>query len=151
MATQRWHQFDPQRLVLEYIRVKKKYPSFYLVDKEGELSWHGCVASVPTGIEVSPLRVRIDYPSSYPALPPSVDMLGSNISPEEVGHSWHRWPRTGSICYVRPRDWQVSTTCDEVISKVEDWYFNYVAKKAGLIAEMPDIGRAELLSMDQGR
>jgi len=49
------------------------------------------------------------------------------------------------VCYVKPSEWQLGTTADEIISKLEDWYFNYVAVKNGLIEEMPDVGRAVLV------
>ena len=43
-----------------------------------------------------------------------------------------------------PKNWQIGTTADEIILKLEDWYFNYIALKNGLIEEMPEVGRAIL-------
>ncbi len=44
----------------------------------------------------------------------------------------------------KPKNWQIGTTADEIISKLEDWYFNYIAVKNNLIEAMPEVGRATL-------
>jgi hypothetical protein len=90
------------------------------------------------------LVYRVEYPEDFPATYPAAYVVSPALPPEEVGHKWHRWPIGGAVCYVEPKDWQTGITADDVIAKLEDWYFNYVAVKSGLIATMPDLGRANL-------
>jgi hypothetical protein len=141
MAVLRWYELNPQRLVLESIRVNLSHPGFRLRRANGSLSWRGQTDDVPPGVLAPPLKYWVYYRDAFPAVPPAVWIVSPEIDPSEWGHKWHRW-QSGDVCYVRPSRWQVSTTCDEIISKVSDWYFNYTAKKAGLIAEMPETGRA---------
>ena len=149
MASKFWYEVTPERLVLENIRVKALFPNFGLVCIEGVLQWHGSVSEFPPGLQAVPLNILIEYPPAFPASPPQVRLLNSEIGSHEVGHQWHRW-FNGNICFIRPRYWQISTTTDEIISKVEDWYFNYLASKAGLIANMPDTGRANIPPLTEG-
>jgi len=147
MAPETWYELFPGRLVLETIRVKS-FQEELVLEKSGDTLYWECEAKeLPAGVEVPPLRFRVVYPEAFPAIPPQVEIISPEIDPTEWGHNWHRWP-SGDICFVRPVRWQVSTTADEIIKKVEDWYFNFTAKKAGLVAEMPDIGRAEVPRKD---
>jgi hypothetical protein len=136
-----WYELFPERLVLEVRRVQKLNRNFKLRRAKTLLYWEGEVSDVPSGIVVAPLRFLLLYMSAYPATPPEVTVLSPNSSPNKLGHDWHRY-NNGNVCYVRPTHWRVSTTADEVIEKVADWYFNYTAKKAGLVDAMPDVGRA---------
>jgi len=149
MAAVTWYEFDRLRLVSEYLQVRARYPEFRLKRDGSVLSWHGSVHAVPRGLEAPRLKIRIDYPEAYPAFSPRVALLESTIRPDEIGHAWHRYPGTGSICYVNPRNWLISTTCADVIAKVEDWYFNYLAKKGGLVVEMPEVGRITLADAEE--
>ena len=97
------------------------------------------------GTSAEPLEISVIYPEAFPTRPPVVKVIRPALSPSEVGHQWHRWLE-GNVCFIRPTEWSIATTADEVISKVSDWYFNYVAVKRGLIPTMPDSGRAELAS-----
>lgn len=90
------------------------------------------------------MAFRVEYPEDFPATYPDAFIVSPELPSEEVGHAWHRWPRRGNICFVKPKNWQIGTTADEIISKLEDWYFNYIAVKNNLIAAMPDLGRASL-------
>ena len=98
-----------------------------------------CVA----GVDAEPLHLRLEYLSAFPIKPPHVQIVAPSIDLTETGHTWHRW-YDGRICYVRPVDWNISATGDQIIAKAMDWYFNYVAVKRGLISQMPDVGRAEI-------
>lgn len=140
-----WYELNPSRLVIEYVRVSHRYPGFVLNrSKRFKLYWTGALNIAVGTINPERLVLRIEYPDSFPALGPDVTITSPEIPSEEVGHKWHRWPIDGSICYVKPRDWAINVTTDEIITKVEDWYFNYVAVKNGLVLEMPDIGRVKL-------
>ena len=75
--------------------------------------------------------------------------ISPKLPPEEWGHKWHRWA-DGRVCIVHPDRWDISYTARDVIDKVADWYFNYLAYKNGLIGEMPDVGRAVLAREHQG-
>jgi hypothetical protein len=103
----------------------------------------GTVADLPIGVAHVPAEVMIWYPEAFPAVHPDVFILSPEIPAAEFGHSWHRW-KDGKICFVQPSHWNLATTADEVIEKIADWYFNYAAKKAGLIDEMPAVGRAHV-------
>jgi hypothetical protein len=140
-----WYEFDRARLVLEYFRVSTKYPQFVLARcSKGILSWRGELRLTVACLSPEPLELRVEYPQSFPAEPPKVHVIQPTLSQEEIGHDWHRWGAWGTICYVKPAEWQIGTTTDEIIAKSEDWYFNYVAFKNGLIDKMPDMGRAVL-------
>ena len=143
MAGNFWYEMFPQRLVLEVIRVQSFDSSFRLRRWLGTLCWEGRVVEIPDGVEAPPLHFLIVYPDAFPAIAPEVEIVSPDLDPAEWGHDWHRW-RNGDVCYVQPSKWQISTTADEIIKKVGDWYFNYVAKKQGLIEKMPDLGRAAL-------
>jgi hypothetical protein len=137
-----WYDAFPARLVLEFRRVQALNRGFRL-GLGGLLFWEGSVADADPSLAPEPLHVRIVYPEAYPATRPYVFIISPKIDPGEVGHAWHRWA-DGDICIVKPTRWQMSTTAAEVIEKVADWYFNYTARKAGLISQMPDIGRAAI-------
>jgi hypothetical protein len=138
-----WYELLPHRLVLETFRVNSCDESFVLKRLDRTLYWEGRALDIPEGTDAPALHFLVVYPEAFPAIPPEVEIVSPDLSPDEWGHEWHRW-MNGDVCYVRPSKWQVSTTAEEVIKKVSDWYFNYVAKKNGLIAKMPDYGRAEL-------
>lgn len=150
MAGNLWYEVNAERLILEFIKVKAHYPSFRLVKTAGVLKWCGSVSEFPPNVRAQPLKIVIEYLSAFPALAPRVQLLNPEIGNHELGHTWHRW-YNGDICFIRPRYWQISTTTDEIISKIEDWYFNYLATKSGLIPNMPDIGRASIpANLDEG-
>ena len=111
------------------------------------LYWECETAEMPREVNAAPLRYLIVYPEAFPAVPPNIEIVSPDLDPSEWGHEWHRWP-SGNICYIRPSKWQVGTTADEIIRKIDDWYFNYTAKKGGLIAEMPEMGRAKFHSQE---
>ena len=79
------------------------------------------------------------------ATPVSQTLFSLNpiLDSTDVGHEWHRWVE-GNVCYIRPRDWNIATTVDQIIDKVTDWYHNYMAVKLGLVDRMPDVGRVTL-------
>lgn len=140
-----WYELDRARLVLEYLRVSQKYPQFTLRRGESDsLYWTGDLSLSVGNLTPDPLELRLEYPDSFPAEYPKVYVVKPELPAEEIGHDWHRWGAWGTICYVKPKEWQLGTTADEIIAKSEDWYFNYVAFKNGLIDKMPDIGRATL-------
>jgi len=139
MAT--WYEVTPERLVLEYIRVRKKYSNAVLKKSGTSLGWVIEIDPPPFGNPV-PLRVEIIYTEAFPAQPPNAKILSPDL-PKDFGHTWHRWFGNGNICYVKPRFWAMSSTADEIIEKLHDWYFNFVAKSAGLVDKMPDVGRWE--------
>jgi hypothetical protein len=139
----KWYELDRGRLVLERMRVLRVYPQFTLKrDKYGSLFWSGEVDVAVGSLGIKRLELQINYPDSFPASYPEAYVISPELPPEEVGHKWHRWPADGTVCYVKPKDWQIGVTADEVIAKVVDWYFNYVAVKNGLIKDMPEVGRA---------
>jgi hypothetical protein len=143
MAAMTWYELFPHRLVLETIRVRSSDSSFLLKRLGGTLYWEGRALEIPEGAEAPPLHFLVVYPEAFPATPPGVEIISPELSSTEWGHEWHRW-WNGNVCYVRPSRWQVSSSADEIIKKVGDWYFNYVAKKQGMITKMPDVGRAKL-------
>jgi len=143
-----WYELDHSRLVLEYLRVLRKNPCCVLNRGSNSiLYWTGEVRIEVGRIKPDTLVYRVEYPEDFPASYPDVFVVEPELPIEEVGHTWHRWPRRGNICYVPPGHWQVGTTADEIISKLEDWYFNYIAFKNDLIEAMPDTGRADLLEV----
>lgn len=140
-----WYELDRARLVLEFLQVSQKYPQFVL--KRGELDklyWIGELSLTVGDLIPDPLELRLEYPSSFPAEYPNVYVVKPELPAEEVGHDWHRWGGLGTICYVKPKEWHLGTSADQIISKSADWYFNYVAFKNGLTDKMPEIGRAVL-------
>jgi hypothetical protein len=140
-----WYELDHARLVLEHLRVSQKFPQFVLKRSESRgLYWTGELSLTVGDITPEPLQIRLEYPRSFPAELPKVYVIKPELPPEEVGHQWHRWAAWGTICYLKPKDWQLGTTADEIIEKSADWYFNYVAFKNGLIDKLPEIGRAAL-------
>jgi hypothetical protein len=138
-----WYDVSPARLVLEVMRVSRTGRPFRLCRLGTLLYWLGDIGDMPPGVAGVPAKVVVWYPEAFPAIPPFVTLIDPKIGDDEVGHAWHRWA-DGGICMVRPSHWNLATTADEVIEKVADWYFNYTAKKAGLIDEMPDVGRAPI-------
>src|SRR5258706_9029514 len=143
MAEVAWYDLFPHRLVLERIRVEASEPSFVLKRLRGALYWEGRAIEIPEGTDAPPLHFLVEYPEAFPASLPWVEIISPELSPTEWGHEWHRW-WNGNVCYVRPSKWQISTTADEIIRKVRDWYFNYVAKKNSLGVRMPVAARAPL-------
>lgn len=95
------------------------------------------------GVAADPLEIRLVYPEAYPVAVPKVEIISPALNDADVGHAWHRWVE-GYVCYVRPVDWGVQTTAEEIIAKVADWYHNYVAVKRGLVEQMPDYGRVSV-------
>jgi hypothetical protein len=143
MAGRTWYDLFPERLLREVDRVHLYDPSLTL-KRFGKMIYWDCMAfEVPIGIQVPPLHFRLVYTEAFPAQSPSVEIVSPELNAIEWGHEWHRW-ENGNVCYVRPVKWQISTTADEIASKVRDWYFNYTAKKNKLIEHMPDVGRVAL-------
>src|SRR6266850_2700172 len=124
MPAETWYDLFPDRLVLETIRVKAFRETLILRRVDTTLFWECWANDLPDGVQVPPLHFRVVYPAAFPAIPPEVEIVSPELDPTESGHEWHRWP-WGDICYVRPSRWQASTTADEIIRKVADWYFNY--------------------------
>lgn len=137
-----WYGAFPARLILEVERVRQLDRPFALRRHGSFLYWYGAIQDIPAGVTADPLTVRIWYLEAFPAVAPWVYIVSPELDVFEVGHDWHRW-YDGAICVVQPRYWQMSTAA-EVIQKTADWYYNYTAKKAGLISGMPDIGRVEI-------
>jgi hypothetical protein len=137
-----WYDVFPARLVLEFTRVQKLNRGFRLRRVAAVVYWDGKICDAPEGLAPEPLHVCIIYPEAFPAVRPYVMIVSPKIGMDEIGHAWHRW-MDGQVCIVEPGYWQMSTA-DEVIEKVADWYFNYTARKSGLIDKMPDIGRAAI-------
>jgi hypothetical protein len=135
----RWYELDKARLLLEVERVSEAFPRFTLFKQEGRLVWDGKIEVAIGQIMPEPFHIRVIYESAFPVRPPSVEPITPQLDPSELGHRWHRW-NDGHICIGRPRDWNIATTADEVITKAGDWYFNYMAVKAGFTEKMPDIG-----------
>lgn len=138
-----WYELSPERLILEHRGVSKTGRAFKLLLRNGNLEWEGSVDAIPPGVQAEPLVIRIRYPQAFPAVSPGVEVISPRIEDALVGHEWHRLG-DGEICYVKNSRWNIDTTADEVIGKVEDWYFNFLAKVHGLVAEMPHIGRARI-------
>ncbi|HTS05064.1 MAG TPA: hypothetical protein VMP68_05730 [Candidatus Eisenbacteria bacterium] len=134
---------DKPRLVLEKIRVTAFHPSFRLRKKGNDLVWEGSKEVTVAGSPVELFTIRVTYPEAFPTKPPIVEVLNPILDSTDVGHEWHRWVE-GNVCYIRPRDWNIATTVDQIIDKVTDWYHNYMAVKLGLVDRMPDVGRVTL-------
>lgn len=144
-----WFEADRRRVVQEYRLVRAAYPGFALKLAEGLLVWEGETSDTPPGLEAPPLRFRVEYPTGFPVAPIRVLPVSPELPHTEWGHRWHRW-EDGRICIVKPTRWNLSYTACDVIDKVVDWYFNYLAYKHGLITEMPDVGRAVLAGERKG-
>jgi len=138
-----WFEGDRSRLVQEYSLVHSAYPDFELKFAEGLLTWEGQTTESPPSINAPPLRFRVEYPHGFPIAAIRVFPISPELPPEEWGHEWHRW-EDGRVCIVKPSRWDISYSARDVIEKVADWYFNYLAYKNGLISKMPDAGRAKL-------
>jgi hypothetical protein len=136
-----WFEADRRRLVLEVEAVRRDYPNFTLLSRDSLLFWEGETADVPLGIEAQSLRFQVVYRVGFPITPIRVHPLNPDIPADMWGHQWHRWS-DGSICIGNPNEWDLTYTASDVIAKVVDWYFNFVAYNEGLIAAMPDVGRA---------
>jgi hypothetical protein len=136
-----WFDADHARLVREYDLVRVAYPAFQLRMNDGLLVWEGQTVESPPSVDAPPLVFRVEYPSGFPVTAIKVFPLSPQLPAEEWGHEWHRWP-DGRVCIVKPRLWDISYSARDVIAKVSDWYFNYLAYKHKLISKMPDVGRA---------
>ena len=67
MASKRWYELFPQRLVLEVIRVKSINQSVMLRRWRGEsLFWDIKAVEVPQGTEVPALHFLVLYPEAFP-------------------------------------------------------------------------------------
>jgi len=141
MKPRTWFEADRRRLVSEFRLVRGAHPTFPLRLADGQLAWECETSDIPEGVEAEPLRYRVEYPAGFPAAAIRVMPVSPALPPEDWGHEWHRW-EDGRVCIVHPDRWNVSYTALDVIEKVSDWYFNYLALKHGLIEEMPDVGRA---------
>lgn len=148
MPPKYWFNADPLRLVREYELVHSAYPEFQLGMKDGLLMWEGQTSAIPPRVDSPPLIFRVEYPSGFPIAAIKVFPLSPALPPEEWGHDWHRW-QDGRVCIVKPRLWDISYTARDVIAKVGDWYFNYLAYKHKLIAEMPNVGRAVIAGSNE--
>jgi len=138
-----WFAADRNRLVHEYRLVHSAYPDLELKFVDGLLTWEGETAERPTSVAAPPLRFRVEYPTGFPVAAIKVFPISPALPPDEWGHEWHRW-EDGRVCIVKPNLWDISYTAYDVIEKVANWYFNYLAYKHGLITKMPDTGRAKL-------
>jgi hypothetical protein len=138
-----WYEFSPDRLWTENESVKRGHSHFTLEIVAGRASWAGETSDVPKGTEAPPLKFRVVCSPGYPACRPWVQLISPDLGEELIGHEWHRF-YDGEICVGRPSAWTPHHMIDEVITKVEDWYFNFVAKRAGLIATFPRTGRAQI-------
>ncbi len=138
-----WYDIDKGRLVLEHSRVRARHPDFRLRKRSNDLLWEGSKEVFVGGKSVEALSFRIVYPEAFPTKAPVVEVISPFLDPKDVGHEWHRWVE-GNVCYIRPRDWNIATTADEIIEKVTDWYHNYMAVKLGFVNKMPDVGRVSL-------
>jgi len=139
----KWHELDKTRLVLEFERIKKFYPSFQICKDEDNIAWEGAVSLIPEGINEPPLRIRIILGEGFPVVAPKIKPISPEIPEEVWGHQWHRW-EDGYLCYVKPHLWKVVYHITDIIEKAEMWYFNYLAYKHKLVDKMPDSGFAIL-------
>ena len=117
------------------------YPDFEMKIVNGLLVWEGQTTARPPSVEAPPLRFRVEYPTGFPVAAIKVFPISPDLPSDEWGHQWHRW-EDGRVCIVKPNLWDISYTARDVIEKVADWYFNYLAYKNGLISQMPERGRA---------
>lgn len=139
----KWYEADKKRLVLEYEKVKSKYPQFKLGIYEGCLAWEGEIHFDSEDKDFIPLKVRIIYDDSYPISPPKVFPIEPKIPDNLWGHEWHRWEE-GNICYVNPKNWSINYYTVDVISKVQTWYINFLLYAFKKIDKMPDVGIATI-------
>jgi len=139
----KWYEINHKRFVLEYIKIKNKYPDFLLHKINDDLVWDGEVKFFNN----MPLKIRIVLEDSYPVVAPKIFPIDSNIPKEQWGHEWHKWEE-GNICYVNPKDWSQKYYLVEIIDKVKVWNFNFFCYKNELVPQMPDVGLA--FNADEG-
>ncbi len=137
----KWYEVDKKRLVIEYERVKRKYPQFNLLYFENGLAWEGTIYLDSDDNEYVPLKIRIIYDVTYPVKAPKVFPIEPEIPEELWGHEWHKW-KEGNICYINPKKWNINYYTVDIIEKIEMWYRNFLLLLFGKIKEMPDIGFA---------
>lgn len=142
-----WFEADHARLVNE-VRAMQEFPDFTLsLSSQKQLIWEG-EAFAPWPNEVGygdpvPLRVRLTYPLAFPIAPINVMPLSPELPTRYWGHEWHRWS-DGSLCLGHPDQWDISYSARDVVEKVSEWWFNFLAYLFAHIDEMPDVGRAVL-------
>lgn len=142
-----WFDVSKKRLAYEVLELRRRHPQFTLYrSSENDIRAQGVISDIPPGIIAPPLCVEIICPAGYPAVAPKVRVISPDLSSAQSGHRFHLWSDR-SICFVRPSDWDISYCLADVVDKLEDWYFNYVAVTSGLAREMGDVGR---VSVEQG-
>lgn len=144
-----WFEADHARLVLEYVLMGHAHPEFSLRWLDMRPVWEGELREQIPGFETLPLQVRLRYPPGYPIRPVMVVPLAPELPPDRLGHAWHRFDG-GNLCIGDPTRWEPTFTAVDVVAKVSDWYFNYLACDLGLIDAMPDVGRAVLRDSGAG-
>ena len=143
----KWYDSDKKRFVLEYEKIKAKYPQLKLAIYKDCISWEGVIHFDPKhneDKEFISLKVRIVCDDSYPIKAPKVFPIEPEIPEELWGHKWHRW-KDGNICYVNPKDWNIDYYVVDVVSKVHAWFVNFLLYTFKIIDKMPDVGMADIL------
>lgn len=139
----KWFDMGRQRLAFEVHQLLLRFPDVDIELVDGELHVRGFIRCAPGGLEAEPLEFDLSCPQAFPAWAPKVKVVAPDLSQVAWGHKWHLLPE-GRICFVRPSEWDIAFSLADVLDKVSDWYFNYLAVKHGLAAMMPDVGRVQL-------
>ncbi|MEM2145576.1 MAG: hypothetical protein QW279_09460 [Candidatus Jordarchaeaceae archaeon] len=128
-----WYEKDPQRLNLEILVVKERYPQFQLRRlSDGRLSWYGCLQTARMADTYGKrYNVLIVYPPSFPSEPPLSyveGISGKESTPHQFGD--------GSLCLFYPDDpkqWSPKSTAVVVITWTAGWLHAYeVWRKTGV-------------------
>ena len=135
----KWYEIDKKRLVLEYLKMKEKYPQLELKIIENQLQWEGEINSCGNISLVG--IIRVEYKDSFPFIPPRVYFIKPQIPAHLWGHKWHRW-EDGRICFVNPDKWSMNYYAVDIVDKVVQWYTNFILYITKQIEKMPDVGIA---------
>ena len=139
-----WWQFDEARLEREQREVLEAFPDLEWLDIgpggwEGELPIWPFERARPTGLLMAQagLRIRLEYPESYPMSPPAIVPL--DPSPGFEKRTLHKWHVNGdgSLCLLQTASlWDGRHTARDLLLKAAGWRIEFELVGAEMLESM---------------
>jgi len=158
-----WFEAEPARLEGEKEAMGELAPDLVWLEPGEDLragGWEGDVPVWPFARDAPEpglsrllagrrLRVRVQYPESFPAVEPKIWPLLDPL-PDPAHRTLHTWHINGdgSLCLLQTADlWTGSDPAAELVVKASGWFIEYLLMEAGVIEAMTLTG----LSADESR
>lgn len=151
LPRQGWLEAEPRRASTEREEMAKVAPDLDWIGDNDAGGWEGLVPVWPFDRPLPQeldeflagrrLRVRVEYPQSFPMVEPSIFPL--DPEPEVYQRTQARWHvlGDGSLCLLQTAsDWTGRGTAADLIVKAAGWFLEFILMQMGEIDEMTTDG-----------